>query len=490
MTVSFDNIPSNIRVPFAYVEFDGSNAQQGSSVMEYNVLIVGNKLAAGTHPELTPVQVTSTDQAKTLFGEGSVVAKMIESYFANNKITAMTVVAIDDHASGVASTGNVLFSGSASAAGTLSLMIGGDSVKIPVASGDTSEAIVTNLIDEVNAQGTLPVSAVVNGSEAKQIDFTSKNKGVHGNQIDIRFNYYSGEELPAGITTTISAFSAGSQNPDISEVWPVIGEKQYNLIAHPYVDSENLNSIKTELDDRFGPLRQNDGYAISANRGTLGEQTTLGESKNSKFLVIMDALGPVSPFQWAGALAGRIANAASIDPARPFQTLELTGVLAPTISAERILAERNTLLFDGITTHKVAPGSVVVIERVITTYRMNNAGASDTAYLDLNTLLTLSFLRFDYRNTILRKFPRHKLGSDGTRYSPGQAIVTPSVIKAEAITIFRRWERDGLVEDVAQFKRDLIVERNTNDPSRLDTILPPNLINQMRVFGTKISFLL
>mgnify|MGYP007100072004 CR=1 FL=1 len=115
-------------------------------------------------------------------------------------------------------------------------------------------------------------------------------------------------------------------------------------------------------------------------------------------------------------------------------------------------------------------------------------GADDSSYRDVNTILTLSYLRYDFRNYLLRKYPRHKLANDGTKFGAGQAIVTPKLIKAECVNKFREWENIGLVENIDQFKRDLIVERNVSDPNRLDILLPPDLVNQLMVIGTQVSF--
>jgi phage tail sheath gpL-like len=52
------------------------------------------------------------------------------------------------------------------------------------------------------------------------------------------------------------------------------------------------------------------------------------------------------------------------------------------------------------------------------------------------------------------------------------------------------WEDQGLVENIDQFKNDLICERNEGDPNRLDWMLPPDLVNQFRVGGVQIGFLL
>jgi len=57
-------------------------------------------------------------------------------------------------------------------------------------------------------------------------------------------------------------------------------------------------------------------------------------------------------------------------------------------------------------------------------YQTNVAGAEDTAFLDINTLLTLMFLRFDFRNQILTRYPRAKLADDGVQVGPGRRRVS------------------------------------------------------------------
>ena len=103
-------------------------------------------------------------------------------------------------------------------------------------------------------------------------------------------------------------------------------------------------------------------------------------------------------------------------------------------------------------------------------------------------MYTLSYLRYSVRARISQKFPRYKLANDGTNYAPGQAIVTPKIVRAELIALFRDWEAAGLVENLDQFKNDLIVERNTTDVNRVDVLLPPDIINQFRVFAAQIQF--
>jgi phage tail sheath gpL-like len=92
------------------------------------------------------------------------------------------------------------------------------------------------------------------------------------------------------------------------------------------------------------------------------------------------------------------------------------------------------------------------------------------------------------RQVITSKYPRHKLANDGTRFGAGQAIVTPKTIKAELVAQYRIDEFNGLVEDGANFKDNLIVERDPNDPNRLNVLYPPDLVNGLRVFAVLAQF--
>ena len=129
---------------------------------------------------------------------------------------------------------------------------------------------------------------------------------------------------------------------------------------------------------------------------------------------------PLPLLAWAGAIAGAVALSAAADPALPFQTLPLRGVLPAPLAARFGHAERETLLSDGIATHTVDRTGIVALERMVTTYQTAVGGVPDTAYRDANTVFTLSFLRASLRQRIATKFRRYKLANDGTRVGPGQ----------------------------------------------------------------------
>ena len=490
MSIGFNEVPANLRVPFVYAEFDNQNAVQGPSLQPYKILMMGPMLGTGTKAALSLNLVTSFDQAKTYFGAGSLVSEMTRAFFDNNSSNELYVVPLEDAGGGVVAAGSMLLGGAASAAGTLKIYIAGKVVSVAVAAGDALADVISEAVDIITADDEYLVAAAINGGVPEQIDFTAKNKGTPGNKIDIRMNYFDGDETPGGLTTTITPMAAGATNPDLATVFATLDETQYILMVSAFVDAANLLVVETELADRFGPIRQNDGYCFYAEQDTLSNLVTLGDSRNSQFTVIHRASGPSHPASHASAKVGVVAANGQIDPARPFQTLEVAGILAESDSEKLTLTERNTLLFHGIATDRVSDGGKVLIEREITTYKKNNAGGDDVSYLDLNSLLTLSYLRYDFKNTILLKYPRHKLADDGTNFGAGQPVMTPKVMKGEAVNKFRQWELAGLVEGAEQFKNDLIVERNAIDSNRLDVLLPPDLMNQFRVAGVKIGFLL
>lgn len=486
MTVPFNQVPSNLRVPFLYAEFDNSNAVSGPQTQPYKTLMIGPKLASGTKAEKTKHLITSRQQAKEYFGAGSLLAEMAGKYLDANKTNELHCVSLSDDEAGVAASGKLVLSGAPTAAGVLSAYIAGKLARVAVDSGATLASIATALTAVINADSDSLVSAV---ADAAEITLTAKNKGTHGNQIDLRLNYFDGEELPAGLSVAITAMAGGLANPDVSEVFAALDDTQYILMVSAFNDAANITVVEAELTERFGPLKQNDGYCHYGAKGTVSELNTIGDARNSQFTVIHRASGPTHPASQVAVKVGVIAAAGQIDPARPFQTLAVPGILPESDDEKLKLEERNILLYHGISTDKVV-GTQVVIERVITTYKTNNAGADDVSYLDLNTLLTLSYLRYDWRNYMLRKYPRHKLANDGVRFAAGQPIMTPKLGRAEAIAKFREWEFIGLVEGLEQFKEQLIVVRAQGDVNRLDFMLPTDLVNQLRVLGTQFSFLL
>ncbi len=165
----------------------------------------------------------------------------------------------------------------------------------------------------------------------------------------------------------------------------------------------------------------------------------------------------------------------------------LVGIDPAAASDRFTLTERQSLLTSGVATAVYSGGSYR-IERAVTTYQRNAYGQPDDSYLDSETLHQSAYVIRNLRSIITSKYGRHKLANDGTRFGPGQAIVTPKVIRGELIAAYGAMERDGIVENAEMFKQYLIVERDPNNPNRLSVLFPPDLVNQLRVFALLYQF--
>ncbi|WP_368565492.1 phage tail sheath C-terminal domain-containing protein [Pseudoxanthomonas sp. UTMC 1351] len=484
--ISFNGIPVGIRTPGAFIEIDATRATQGLPPASHKILVIGQKLPTGTVAVNTPTRMLSVAQAEDAFGRGSMLAVMIAALKAANRTTDTFAIALDDDATGVAAAGAFDFTGSATGAGTLVLYVGGARLPVSVSVGMTAAQIAAAAATAINGYTALPVSAIAN---ADRCAVAFRHKGAVGNDFDLRVNYGFGESLPPGVAVAITPVTGGTENPGVGAAIAALGDDLYDTWVVPYLDAPNLTAIESELERRWGPMVQREGQAFAGAAGTLATMTTLGNSRNSKHLTLVGAGMSPTP-AWVVAAVTAAIDAAEPDPARPRQTLALPGCLAPIESARPTREERDVLLHEGISTLRVDDGGVVRIERLITTYQVNPQGDADTSYLDIETMRTLAYVRTAVRQRIADRFPRHKLANDGTWFGPGQAVATPKLIRAELQQLFREMERAGLVENFDQFKSDLIVERNANDPNRVDVLFPPDLINQLRVIAAQVQFLL
>jgi phage tail sheath gpL-like len=486
MAISFNQISASLRTPGFYVEFDNSKAIKGLALDITRPLMIGQMLDTGSATEFEPVRVTSTQQAVSLFGRGSMAANMVSAWKNANENSDLWVMPLSDNAAGTVATGAITLAGTASKSGTLAVYIGGERVQVAITAGNTAAIAAAALVEAISDAPDLLVTAT---ATAGVVTLTCRHAGAVFNDLDLRVNYYSGDQNPTGLRATITAMTGGTANPDLTDALAALGDVQYHHIVCPYADAANLALLTAELADRWDGMRQIEGQVWGAAVGTHSELSSLGAAQNSEVISLLGvSSSPTPPWCLAAIYAAISIKALDIDPARPLQTLVLKGMLAPAEADRFTRSERNLLLFDGISTFTVGPDGTCAIERAITTYQVNGAGLPDASYLDVETLATLAVLRRSLRARLAQKYPRHKLANDGTSFGLGQAIVTPSILRAELIALARQWEEHGWVENLNAFKDALIVERNSDDPNRVDAVIPPDLINQLRVFAGLVQF--
>jgi phage tail sheath gpL-like len=380
--------------------------------------------------------------------------------------------------------------------GVLSLYIAGQLVSLVVTPTMTAAQIATALVAQIGTLPDLPVTAAVDGTTATKANLTAKNKGLAGNDIDLQLNYggtAAGEATPTGLAVTITAMASGATNPStLSAALANLGDKEFDFIAFPYTDATSLNAIKSFLSTQTGRWSWSEqlyGGAYCAYRGTLGTLTTFGVTRNDEHVSVMGFNGSPTP-SWviAADITAAVAISARADPAQPLQTVTLATMQPPPLPLRFALTDRNTLLFDGISTFAVGDDGTVSIENLITTYQKNSFGDADDSYLEVETMNTLTFVLRDLKSVITTKYARKKLAADGTRVVPGTNVVTPSMIKADLIARYQKLEENGFVQGSTVFAQGLIVQQNSQNPNRVDVLYPAILIDQLRVLALLMQF--
>lgn len=493
MTVPFSNVPSNLRVPLFYAEVDNSQANSGAQTQR--TLLIGQVTAGGNAVVNVPVLGRGKADAKAKGGAGSMLALMAAAYVDADSFGELWFLPLADAAGAVAASGSIKFANAPTDTGVVSLYVAGQLVSLTVVATQTPAIIATALVTLINATQDLPVTAAISGTDTGTVVVTAKNAGAGGNEVDLRLNYLGtsgGESIPAGLSVTVTPMAGGATNPTLTTALANLGDQTYDFIVSPYTDTAPLSALKSLLNDKTGRwsyASQLYGHVFAAQRGTVSALATAGLARNNQHESIMGFNDSPSPaWIWAADLAGTAAVALRADPGRPLQTLALSTVLAPPLASRFQLTERNTLLWDGISTFTVASDGTVAIENLITTYQKNAFGAADDSYLEVETLFLLMFVLRQQRSLVTSKYARVKLAADGTRFAPGSAIVTPKIIKADLIAQYQQLEYSGYVQDSEAFAKALIVERNGTNKNRIDVLWPGTLIGQLRIFALLAQF--
>lgn len=467
--VSFDNIPASIRKPGQYIEFNLKLAVRTLPANAQKVLILAPMLATGSKAPLEAVSVFSADEAATYFGAGSLAHLMCTAAIKSYAYLDLTMIGIADADAGMAASGTLTLTGSASSQGVVSLWVGNTRVDVAVSATDTPAIIAAALVSAITNQPGLPVTPSVKDGV---VTLTAKNKGLAGNAITLRAQSTAG-----GVTAAVAAMAKGDVDPALTGALSHVVAGGHNIIISPYATQDALTALRTHLDFVSGPLEQRGAVGVSGWSASLATGITLASSLNSGRITLGWHNGSVMlPAEIAAAYGAVIAS--EEDPARPLNTLAMAlDVTAITSRPGR--TEQESALHNGLTPFEVGPGDTVQIVRAISTYTRNATGVDDVSLLDLTTIRTLDYVRKACRERISLRFPRNKLS---TR--------TPPLVESELYDVLLKLEELEIVENVEANKDRLIVERDSQDSNRIDARIPADVVNGLHVFAGVIDLYL
>ena len=352
MPVSFSHVPANWRMPLYWVELDPSKA--GLPTFQGRSLLVGiMNTASASAMANVPVPVASQAQADALFGQGSMLAMMFRTFYANNFANEVWGLPVAEPA-GAAATGTIVVASPATGSGTIALYIAGMLVPVPVSAGDVVGVIATSIVTAITNNKDLPVTAT---ATTGTVTVTGKWKGTLGNEISLMHSYYGtvgGEQLPPGVALTFTQPINGTGDPIFTTAISNLGETEVDYVCMPFVDSTSMLAWETEFGfsdtGRWGFIRQHYGQIFNAKSDTHANLLTLAATRKSTPMSVMavEAASPTPSYQWAAAYCAKAARALLNDPARPLQTLSLDGCLPAQGQNRFLLSELNAQAYGGL----------------------------------------------------------------------------------------------------------------------------------------------
>jgi phage tail sheath gpL-like len=296
-------------------------ADQNISNAPHKVLFVGQKVAGGTATAGALIENIGNDNSwDTLFGANSMLAGMLRSARLINPVSQFDAIALDDNGSGVAASGSIAFSGTATASGTLIISIGSainHKYSVGVTSGDTATEVGDALEALINADTKAPFTAA---NTTGTVAITLDNDGTVGNNIGMRV-----EGAAAGISVALTDTASGANDVVItSGLFDVLDGERYQTIVWPYTSSTAYDTLLTWLDDRYNVDNDVlDGVAITTKHDSVANLITAANAENSQSLVILgDKLLSDADFKGASMLEISYVKSALIGAYRALKLTE------------------------------------------------------------------------------------------------------------------------------------------------------------------------
>jgi phage tail sheath gpL-like len=492
--ITFPYYQTSNRVPGTYADVDASQANTASAPQR--TLIVGSPLAATMYAAApfanVPQRVGALDVLKACAGPGSHLSLMAAKVMLHDQLGDLWVLPVADSGSGVAASGSILFSAVPTKTGVLNLYVAGVNLQVLCTPGMTAANVASAVVAAASAVPDLPVTAAISGSSTATAVFTAKNKGIAGNDIDIRTNYLGAEGQesdPAGLTYTITAMSGGLTNPSISTGLANLGDRTFDFIILAFNDTANLNLLKTFLADDVGRWSWEQmlyGGIFAAYTGTYSAQGTFGATRNDEHGSVMGVYDSPEPsFLWAAAVGGASAASLRASPAKPLQDLVLYMLPPPNVSRFS-MAERNALLYEGMSTFKTDDSGTVTIDRLINTYQTNAAGQPDDSWLDVETDYDLMDVIRTCVQSLSSKFSRKILVADGTPIPPGSDMVTSQTVVGVHIADYYALADNARVQNPDAYAKT--VKAANLGRGLVGIFAPIQLANQLRQIVLRVQF--
>lgn len=381
-----------------------------------------------------------------------------------------------------AALGAISCDGTAAAAGSGTVYIGGIGAEFPIAKAASADDVLNAIKTAINTKLEVPV--IVGAVNAGELALSSKWKGESGNDITIEI-----ETIAEGFTFGITAMAGGSLDPEITPALEAIGQiwETFILSTFSWKKPTRLDQYQLFCEGRWSELEKKPclvAHGSTDNYHTRTAVTDLRKSDYGNFLIQSTGSRELPFVIAARGLVSDIMTNANSNPPCGYKG-KLTGLAAGADSAQENYTTRNNAVTKGASTN-LKTGSVAELNDIVTFYHPENENIPARRYVvDLVKLMNVVFnVRMIMEADEKKGAP---LVSDNDVTTNPRAI-QPKTIKTELMNLADSLARAAIIQESVFTKENLEVKIDSVNPKRVNTKYPVKLSGNVEVSSNDIYF--
>ena len=472
------------RVTGVNVEYRDFNTGNGGFLPQRLVLFgVGNSNAV--YPAEKYETTGTADEVAKRYGYGSplhLAARQLFPTGGGGATFPVTICPLIPAGGAVAAAGAISLDGSAAAAGSGVVRIGGIEAEFPIAKAATATEILTEVKNAINTKLEMPVTAGVIAEG--ELAVTAKWKGETGNEIAIKVT-----TIVDGLSFGVTNMTGGALDPDIAPALAAIGQIWETVIlsCFSWKKTSRLDQYQLFYEGRWSELEKKPclvAHGCVDDYATRTAITNVRDYDYANFLIPSVGSDELSFVIAARGLVSDIMTNANSNPPLGYSG-KLTGLAAGPDEAQENWATRNNAVMKGASTN-IKTGSVAELNDIITFYHPAGESIPSRRYVvDLIKLMNVVFnVRMIMEADAKKGAP---LVSDATPTTNPRAV-QPKTVKAELMNLANSLAREAIVQEPEFTKENLTVKIDSSNPKRLNVKYLVKLSGNVEVTSTDIYF--
>lgn len=490
--------------PGLYLKVNLIAGAAAPSIGPLRILLIAPRSSAGTLTTDTEVRAGGGEEtAAVAFGSGT------PGHLAAKQIYAAEPTALVDFAAPVAGAGaataTITLSGSVTQNNAVEVVLVGRTIQVGWLIGETASDVRDKLILAVNSlDDDMPVVASSGG--AGIVTLTFKVTGRLGNDAKVKCRLLEPQSSSEAVTpTTITNFTGGTTDPDVSNVMDAAQGREYHFIVPCLSNTDALTTGSSSNAERILAQIETYNEGLNAKLQQLIYASTTSQSAAVSAAIarnvghaqhVLCVNGQSLPCEFAGAEAGDRLHAIGLDPAANRIGNQIGSGLygSHDITADRATpAESETAIGNGVSLLSYDAADNIIAVRPVTTFSQNPAGGPDRRLLDTQNVDAAYIIARDLRAALPAEFPNAKITRDVPPGGdpPPAGVVEERDIKVFVISRLRIFQRNGVILqtalDEAIADGSLVVQVNDFDPTQVDIVVPIQVIPPLAKFGVVVN---